>query len=416
MRGNVLLLQGPVGPFFRRLAADLERQGLQVYKVNFNGGDAFFYRRRGTFNFTGELQEWPDYLEHLLVELAIDQIYLFGDCRAYHIAARGIARRLGIRINVFEEGYFRPNYITLEQEGVNGFSRLSRNPKDFYSASELPSNATTVQVGHSFIWVAVYAQLYYIASRLSKRYPHYIHHRPLNVFGEGSKWIVSGMLKPWLYVTERVTRLRLATALAGKYFVVPLQVHCDMQITYHSSYESVEQFIVQLIYSFAANAPSGDYLVFKHHPLDRGYRNYSNLIRQVSKASDVEQRVLYIHDLSLPTLFKHARGSVVINSTAALSSIHHGIPVKVMGKAIYDLPGLTNQMTLAHFWNHPEAPDKRFYQRFRAYLIASTQLNGNFYKRLPNTGNAVGVVWPGSESDERLEHPSMQPKGLKHST
>ncbi len=414
MWGNVLLLQGPVGPFFRRLAADLERQGVRVYKVNFNGGDAFFYRRRGTFHFTGELQEWPDYLEHLLVDLAIDEIYLFGDCRAYHIAARDIAKRSGIKVHVFEEGYFRPNYITLEQEGVNGFSRLPLDPQDYNAAPQLPSSAT-IRVGHTFIWVAVYALLYYIASRLSKRYPHYVHHRPLNILGDGSKWIVSGVLKLWFHVTERVTRLRLATEIAEKYFVVPLQVHCDMQITYHSSYESVEQFIVQLITSFAANAPPGDYLVFKHHPLDRGYRNYSNLIRQVSKASDVEQRVLYVHDLSLPALFEHARGTVVINSTAALSSIHHGIPVKVMGKAVYDLPGLTNQMPLAHFWKHPEAPDKRFYPRFRAYLIANTQINGSFYKRLPNTGNALGVVWPGGECDERLEHPSMEPKGLNHS-
>lgn len=414
MWGNVLLLQGPVGPFFRRLAVDLERQGVQVYKVNFNGGDAFFYRRRGTFHYTGELQEWPAYLEHLLIELAIDQIYLFGDCRVYHIAACDIARRMGIQVFVFEEGYFRPDYITFEQEGVNGFSRLSQDPQDYFAAPELSTNAP-VKVGHSFIWVAVYAQLYYIASRISKRYPHYVHHRPLNVFGEGSKWIVSGALKLWFHITERVTRLQLETVLAGKYFVVPLQVHCDMQITHHSSYKSVEQFIVQLINSFAANAPPGNYLVFKHHPLDRGYRNYSSLIRQVSKTSGVEQRVLYVHDLSLPDLFKHARGTVVINSTAALSSIHHGIPVKVMGKAIYDLPGLTNQAPLAHFWKHPEAPNKRFYQRFRAYLIANTQINGNFYKRLPNTGNALGVIWPVGENFDRPEHTAMEPKGLNHS-
>lgn len=413
MRGKALLLQGPVGPFFRRLALDLERQGLQVYKVNFNGGDTFFYRRLGTLHFTGELQEWPAYLEHLLIELSIDQIYLFGDCRAYHIVARDVASRLGVQVFVFEEGYLRPDYITLEKEGVNGFSRLPQDPQDYYAAPEL-SSKTRVRVGHSFIWVAVYAQLYYIASRLSWRYPHYVHHRPLNVFGEGSKWILSGGLKLWFRVSERVMKLRLATKLAGKYFLVPLQVHCDMQITCHSSYASVEQFIVQLIHSFAANAPPGNYLVFKHHPLDRGYRNYSGLIRQESKVSDVEQRVLYVHDLPLPSLFQNARGTVVVNSTAAISSIHHGIPVKVMGKAIYDLPGLTNQAPLAQFWKHPEAPDKELYRRFRAYLIANTQINGNFYKRLPNTRNALGVIWPGGESAVRQEHPLMRPKGLNH--
>jgi len=36
---RVLLLQGPQGPFFRRLAADLTEAGAVVHKVNFNGGD-----------------------------------------------------------------------------------------------------------------------------------------------------------------------------------------------------------------------------------------------------------------------------------------------------------------------------------------------------------------------------------------
>ena len=37
---NVLLLQGPIGLFFRRLARDLTAQGAHVTKVAFNAGDA----------------------------------------------------------------------------------------------------------------------------------------------------------------------------------------------------------------------------------------------------------------------------------------------------------------------------------------------------------------------------------------
>ena len=40
---RILLLQGPVGPFFWRFAKDLEQAGAQVFKVNFNGGDLLFY-------------------------------------------------------------------------------------------------------------------------------------------------------------------------------------------------------------------------------------------------------------------------------------------------------------------------------------------------------------------------------------
>ena len=36
---RVLLLQGPVGPFFSNLAHDLRHAGAEVLKVNFNAGD-----------------------------------------------------------------------------------------------------------------------------------------------------------------------------------------------------------------------------------------------------------------------------------------------------------------------------------------------------------------------------------------
>jgi hypothetical protein len=98
--------------------------------------------------------------------------------------------------------------------------------------------------------------------------------------------------------------------------------------------------------------------------------------------------------MSLPTLFKHARGTLVINSTVELSSIHHGTPVKVLGEAIYDMPGLTSQVLLDDFWHTAQEPVLAFYHRFRNYLIANIQLNGNFYKRLPGTANALGVIWP----------------------
>ena len=40
---RVLLLQGPIGPFFWRLANFLKIRNADVVKINFNGGDALFY-------------------------------------------------------------------------------------------------------------------------------------------------------------------------------------------------------------------------------------------------------------------------------------------------------------------------------------------------------------------------------------
>ena len=48
---RILLLQGPMGPFFDHLARFLEEQGRSVFKVNLNGGDEWFYRQPGAVAF-----------------------------------------------------------------------------------------------------------------------------------------------------------------------------------------------------------------------------------------------------------------------------------------------------------------------------------------------------------------------------
>src|SRR5512135_2946431 len=101
---RVLMLQGPVGPFFSRLARDLESMGARVSKVNFNGGD-WLFSPKGPVNFRGRIEDWPDFFERLLDALSIDVVFLFGDCRRIHTIAREIARRRGVVVGVFEEGY-----------------------------------------------------------------------------------------------------------------------------------------------------------------------------------------------------------------------------------------------------------------------------------------------------------------------
>lgn len=118
---HVLLLQGPVGPFFGRVAEAMrEASAASVHKINFSGGDWLFYRYRAV-NYTGTLSQWPDFLARYLEDNRIDVLVLFGDCRPVHAAAISVAAERGLTYWVFEEGYIRPNYVTLERHGVNGF-------------------------------------------------------------------------------------------------------------------------------------------------------------------------------------------------------------------------------------------------------------------------------------------------------
>src|SRR5690606_5135315 len=111
----------------------------------------------------------------------------------------------------------------------------------------------------------------------------------------------------------------------------------------------------------------------------------------------LEGRVLYVHDLHLPTLLKHARGCITINSTTALQSLHHGTPVKALGTAVYDMPGLTHQGSLAEFLREPGTFDRTLLERFRRWLLWNNQANGSFYKRLPGARRGTGIRWPGAD-------------------
>ena len=390
---RVLLLQGPVGPFFWRFARDLQWAGAQVCKVNFNGGDWLFYPF-GSINFYGRMEQWPVFFARIIEQRKIDVVLLLGDCRPVHAVIHDIASRLGVDVGVFEEGYVRPDYITLEAAGVNGYSRLPRSPIFYLNARTQPT-PEPMRTANTFSFAILWAVLYYLASAvLSPLFRHYRHHRPLNPL-EALPWVRSLWRKVFFQTKERRILAQLTSTLSGNYFLVPLQVHNDAQIRVHSKFASVHEFILQTMQSFAENAPSSTLLVIKHHPLDRGYRDYGKLIRKEADRLGIADRVMVIHDQHLPALLEHARGVVVINSTVGFSSVHHDTPVIVCGSAVYDMQGLTFQGELDTFWQSAqnETIDRNLYWKFRDYLIAQTQLNGNFYNRMNVPGSHSGLMW-----------------------
>jgi capsular polysaccharide export protein len=69
---------------------------------------------------------------------------------------------------------------------------------------------------------------------------------------------------------------------------------------------------------------------------------------------------------------------VCVNSTAGLAAIEFGRPTVVLGRAIYDMPGMTHQGGLDSFWTAPEVPRAELYQAFRRVVLGTTQVNGAF--------------------------------------
>lgn len=389
---NILLLQGPVGPFFHRLSKDLTNAGAIVTKINFNGGDTLFYPNNA-ISFKGSLAEWPAFFEQVVEDKSIDVVLLFGDCRPIHRSVHHIIEKRSIELGVFEEGYVRPDYVTFERHGVNGHSHIPRDPA-FYYAHDPVQVPATVPVGNTFKPTMGWAMSYYMASAaLQWVFPKYAHHRPLSVV-EALPWVKSYYRKLKFAASEKHMQPWLTTELSGRFYLVPLQVHNDAQISSHSGFKSVEAFIVEVMQSFAKNAPTDTVLVIKHHPMDRGYHDYTAIIKRTAGHLDVQGRVFYIHDQHLPTLLDHARGVVLINSTVGLQALHHSRPLKVCGNALYDMDGLTYQKSLDSFWHEASSftVNMDLYERFRCYMIDHTQFNGSFYKRCV-PGNETGLVF-----------------------
>ena len=121
-------------------------------------------------------------------------------------------------------------------------------------------------------------------------------------------------------------------------------------------------------------------LVFKHHPRDRGYTNYLNLIEKFSKEFGVYKKVFYIHDYFLSKLFQNSycKGTVLINSTVGYQSLYHSIPVKSLGITPYNMRGLTTQSDLISFFKNPSKVDRLLFNKFYKYIMENSQINGNF--------------------------------------
>lgn len=393
MAGRILLLQGPVGPFFSLVAGELISEGHAVFKIHFNGGDEWFYRQSNAHRYTGDLAGWREFLAAFLESHGIDRILLYGDCRSQHQTAVRVARDLNVVVFVFEEGYVRPDYITVESGGVNGNSGLSRNPATFDEPMagklETPQSA-----GDGFWPVARCAMQYYLAAWWRQQaFPHYRHHRRINPVPEGFCWLRSGLKKLYFKAADRPLSERLSR-YGDRYYLAPLQVQCDAQVRFHSGGLSVEGFISRCIQSFAEHAPDDTALVFKHHPMDRPYCHYGRLIKGLARQHGVAERVNYLHEGHLPSLLIGARGTVTINSTVGLSSAFHRTPVKTLGHAIYDMPGLTCQRSLDQFWQTPGRVNHRLYRRYRQYLVDNVLANGSFYRQVRSDLGTTGIRWP----------------------
>lgn len=361
-----LLLQGPQSHFFRRLADGLVKEGARVDKVNFCGGDRMLWGLgRRALDYTGTLYEWPEWIGHYYREEGVTDICLYGDWRPLHWEAVRLAYARGIRVWVFEEGYLRAGFSTLEENGVNGRSSLPVNPQDIREmAVGLPDpKAITVE---NDIRDKVYKAIFHHVGNvcLWPKFHHYRTHRPTNIFFE-----LLGILPRYLTRNKRSERslkaLEAFNASDDPYFFYPLQLVSDSQVQLYSPYVRVQEAIADVLASFALHAHHKTRLLIKNHPLDNGLIDYGEFIKGFAEELGIADRVTYVEDGSTADMIAGSRGVVLINSTVGLMALDQNKPVYCMGRSIYNIEGLTQSLPstpLDMFWRAPKAPNKPLYR------------------------------------------------------
>lgn len=376
---SFLFLQGPPGPFFKQLAAGLRTRGHHCHRINLNGGDWFDWRGTAD-NFSGTPDSWPAFLQEVIKSHKVTDIILFGDCRLYHRSARACAIDQGIAVHVFEEGYIRPDWITLERDGVNGNSSLPRDPEAYAClAASLPPVPDHERIAPSVRQRATEAIGYFLASLLlTPRFPGYRSHRPYPILSEFRGWTVR-------MIAHAGARRRAAQAMAElgprRYFLFPLQLDSDHQIRIHSPFAGMRDALATILKSFASHAPEDVALFVKEHPLDNGLHNWRETVMALAYAFGIQDRLVFIEQGDLYTIVEASAGVVTVNSTTGTLALAAGIPVIVLGTAVYDVPGITFQAPLDRFWIAPTAADAALYDAFRRVLVARCLLRGGFSSR-----------------------------------
>nr|WP_246451069.1 capsular biosynthesis protein [Rhizobium paranaense] len=389
-------MQGPSSPLFMEIARRLETAGHRCIRINLNPGDWIFWRRRGAYNYRGGFAGWRSYVRRRIEADKVTDVILLGEERPYHQVAIEEARRRAASISVVEMGYLRPDWVTLERDGMSSNSHFPVDPLYIVqAAASLAEPDWTRRFSHSFLAEATYDLLYNLPSAfLWFLYPGYRRHALYHPLVEYAGWL-RRLPSSGRRARESEATIERLIAAETRFFVYPLQLQTDYQLRAHSPFHRQQDAIRQVMQSFALHAALDRHLVIKLHPLDNGLVDWKGYIHGIGAKLALSSRIHFIDGGNLEKLISASQGMVTVNSTAALSALQAERPVKVLGAAIYDIQGLTDQKPLDLFWDNPATPSVDIRSAFLKLLAASIQVRGNFYSR-------VGARAAADEIAERL--------------
>ena len=387
---HFVFLQGMPSPFFARVADILRQQGCRITRINLCPGDRLFWRSAGAIDYRGSYSRWPAFIDAFFAREAVTHIVLLGEQRRYHREAVHQAKSRGIAVIVTDFGYLRPDWITLERDGMSGNSHFPREPGAIRQlAARVAEPDCSVRFADSAFRMARADLLYNMVNLLfGWLYPGYRRsdlRPPTPIYTLASAWRLYGNARLRSRM-EHIVRGILASGV--RYFVFPLQLDFDFQIVAYSPYATMGDAIGEVLDSFARDAPPETRLVLKEHPWDPALSNWERFTQGRAKDLGIKDRVCFLRGGDLDALIQASAGVVTVNSTTGIRALQRGRPVKPLGQAIYDVPGLCSTQDLRSFWNQPSPPDPLLTRDFIKLLAAMVHIRGVFFQE-PGLSHAV---------------------------
>ncbi|WP_447766107.1 capsular polysaccharide export protein, LipB/KpsS family [Sphingopyxis panaciterrae] len=336
------------------------------------------WRGQSAAAFRGNVDAFPHWFEAYLARHHVTDILLFGDNRPLHRHAIHVAKQHEVAVFVVEEGLLRPNFVSLERGGTNYASPL---PRDLDRLRQIvahhdpdePVTAIASEVKRR----VVEAVRYYIAQTLTKPlFLNYRSHRQNAPLREAIAWVRRRINRR---AEDAASAAAVADVRAGRFFLFPMQLDGDHQIDAHSDFPDMASALDCAFASFSAFAPEEVMLLVKMHPFDPDIDGWRACVAKKAARFGIGPRVRFIERFDLGILLESAAGVVTINSTVGPLALEKGCPVFCLGRAVYDIPGITAQCSLGDFWMAPPVVHAANFDLMCRAMRATALVNGGFH-------------------------------------
>ncbi|MGB7533078.1 MAG: hypothetical protein WA977_08925 [Halobacteriota archaeon] len=231
-----------------------------------------------------------------------------------------VARKKEIKTLIFEDGFFRPDTVVLDEKGVN-FNNSCPRDRDFYEHLVIDQ----------------------------ERFHNFLNEEKSKISKSKTKFPVSlGYILGLVRHPQRILTIYSGLKLYFQdyfyqrreiedYVLLPLQVRTDSQILCHSSIKDMRDLVnicASALAKYNKRAKKQLALVVKEHPKDRC------LIVLARSLKRPEVKVIFLSQADTRKLIEESSLVITINSTVGIESLLYYKPVITLGKAFYNIDGI----------------------------------------------------------------------------